>query len=1403
MVKESKSKDRKEEMYDSNPRITRLLNCFDNSTRKELLDFCRTISETQADVYFLMARKASCFFYCLEDLGLISLNGYVTSERVLDMDTEWLQDKDVIIIDDAIVSGTTINRTIEKLNEARVKSIKVYVLTVNKMWYQPDMLLDDKGKSYLYPNCNTATNEKCINLCYRVVKSILLQPRPYDIDFPLFNKFEVSRNDYDNLINLPFWNSYDVSTVEQQENNISSITFIPTLEAINDFELQENCKISDCALIKIRTYISYNENNKERYSISVLPMVVFDRVKIDDIERIFANIISDSNLDSCCFADVSSKLRLVQFYYSYKLALFWNNYLPESLCVDLNKLMLEKKNLRFIFPPEIDVKVRNLCACSRKKHLPEFHYCKHELSSFDFKSNIDEVDYISIDARLIEPFLALYHNKELDCRQLVIDKGRDAYNDEKYKELLQRLNSGISIGDLFSIIKNAEELYDCSTKISLFIDRSVDMGIIVPITQVKGDNIFRAFRHGEDVLFGEKEETMYTSFLYEFQEESKKDSVGSKSITHIAAEKLIVLFTKIGLEKKLLVPYLSNFKLNPKDNNDQIILRVKTYLKGPVTLAGNINQHVSTKNIPYITNEYKSMWLTSVFAKKGLIKEDSNGLYQVKKPDTSTLLIDDRTSVETLGILFGRVCNKNDDTGVTFSDDELTKISTCITREDCIRAIAAELDIFLRHFNPVWGADIIKDNQWPYEALNSALMKLKAHESGEAVNLIKSVDFKSRTDQNTWTNLLSFVFEDSIEETDESLKTDITSLYYRSKYVTLYLLCFFLLLAKANFLNEKKRTNNKMYADFFRWIEIEQECMKLCEDNNQNAKEFNEIALAYYRINRIINSCYSGKERSLSVNSYVSYEVFKDINIQIDCLTNKTREVLEITCCMLSKSGKISKLIRYNHAMFMSYKISDDEQNASILFNINKYISIVNNKFKEAHVIILQEQYTPDVLIEVNERSVWFVSIGNAGAEALAALSLSLSYALNEITSFKFAYFGDLDYSLSIKQGEDSNGFFMCNTFNNFISEIPSNVFISDSDKGQITMVMDKSQEKTNKFIQYIENVKIQKNYRFKYKKYDSNEPIINNTTMLISNYEARFIYIKDDDTTNTSDNLDKNRLTLDHNSNCNKTTNTKITSLDKKSPQKVIGIITVIPEETEAVKEILGLKPKKFEPGKRMEYEGIVGNYRVILTQCLEQGEQSSIPFHYLMKLYNAEMVCLVGIAGGIHDDISFTSVVLVQGVVYYDLCKDTPKGVKHRGRALPVSASNVAIYQSVYESIKANGIASAPNSIGDTIDVIIGDVASGSAVIANDKSEIRKWINDFNDKILACEMEAYGLCRGYYESEFLDERPKLGISIIRGISDMADINKSEEEVEKYRIPAAQNAAKVLLELIKVISNC
>lgn len=162
--------------------------------------------------------------------------------------------------------------------------------------------------------------------------------------------------------------------------------------------------------------------------------------------------------------------------------------------------------------------------------------------------------FIESHSRLYEPFLDMYHEKELPCRGLVTKEGKKVFQNPDYKKILNRLNEGISFQDMTERLRDCVNDYDIEQKVSEFIDRAVDAGIIVPIIQQSGTTVFRAYRHGEDVLFGCREELMYRKMLSLFAAHSGS----ADGITRIEAEKLLVLFTKIGLKKKILYPYTSN-----------------------------------------------------------------------------------------------------------------------------------------------------------------------------------------------------------------------------------------------------------------------------------------------------------------------------------------------------------------------------------------------------------------------------------------------------------------------------------------------------------------------------------------------------------------------------------------------------------------------------------------------------------------------------------------------------------------------------------------------------------------------------------------------------------------------------------------------------------------------------
>ncbi|MFO7703187.1 MAG: hypothetical protein R6V37_09405, partial [Psychroflexus maritimus] len=135
---------------------------FEDKVQSKLKLFCNKINTSKADLYILMARKAACFVTALEELNMISLDGKVISERILDTKIDLCDVKSVTIIDDVVISGTTLNRTITRLIELKPDlEINLVLIGINKKWFNPDMLTDISGKSFLEKPYTELDDSQC------------------------------------------------------------------------------------------------------------------------------------------------------------------------------------------------------------------------------------------------------------------------------------------------------------------------------------------------------------------------------------------------------------------------------------------------------------------------------------------------------------------------------------------------------------------------------------------------------------------------------------------------------------------------------------------------------------------------------------------------------------------------------------------------------------------------------------------------------------------------------------------------------------------------------------------------------------------------------------------------------------------------------------------------------------------------------------------------------------------------------------------------------------------------------------------------------------------------------------------------------------------------------------------
>ena len=207
----------------------RFLSSF-NAVEKDILaGFVNTLSSTNSDIYLVMARKATCLIEALVELGSLSLNGKVYSERILDLDQGFLhdlfKDKTVTVIDDTIVSGTTISDVVKSVLDYGAKHVGIEVITVNKKWYTPELLHarlegNEKYKGRVtYSNPVELVDNDSIKFCFDIVKGLSIIPKLYDYDFPRIKLQKWKGCVLSSLfINDMGWKYFDCSTQFQNEN---------------------------------------------------------------------------------------------------------------------------------------------------------------------------------------------------------------------------------------------------------------------------------------------------------------------------------------------------------------------------------------------------------------------------------------------------------------------------------------------------------------------------------------------------------------------------------------------------------------------------------------------------------------------------------------------------------------------------------------------------------------------------------------------------------------------------------------------------------------------------------------------------------------------------------------------------------------------------------------------------------------------------------------------------------------------------------------------------------------------------------------------------------------------------------------------------------------------------------
>ena len=240
------------------------------------------------------------------------------------------------------------------------------------------------------------------------------------------------------------------------------------------------------------------------------------------------------------------------------------------------------------------------------------------------------------------------------------------------------------------------------------------------------------------------------------------------------------------------------------------------------------------------------------------------------------------------------------------------------------------------------------------------------------------------------------------------------------------------------------------------------------------------------------------------------------------------------------------------------------------------------------------------------------------------------------------------------------------------------------------------------------------------------------------------------------------------------------------------IAIITAIEVERKAVCKAFGLGDENRDrKGPRTYWRSQVelGEdefYELAIRQLPDVANlDAALAVSAVVKDWHPKIVLMVGIAGSAKESVKVGDLVIGEAIYYYERGKDIQTGKLPEPKQYPVDTT---LWDRVISVAEWDAQISVSRPDGKTMRPTVhrGVIASGEQVIAN--LETRDAISAYSRKVLAIEMEAYGISAAAWKQDH-----PVPCLVIRGISDAADINKGDDW-QPYSAAVAAEFTKHLL---------
>ena len=955
-------------------------------TKIALEHFCKTFNESNADIYIIMAQKALCLYKLLVQQGRIESKN-VFSSIAIDYNkynSDW-ENKKVAIVDDIIVSGSALSAAAMRLIDCGVSSNNLEIIAIARdTEYQKMSFTNLETNENIIKCAMDLPDPDCIELSYEISRLLSYYGIPYDTDYPCYQEIEIKNDEIKKIQNSPFWDLYDITNEENKKNCISSFVLFPTEILKSKFWSSLGICLDELVGLKVRIYIHKHNNDM---NLTVVPMALFNEISDKDLEALFESFKINIFLDKKIGQDWSTKtkFRFIQYFLAYSLTILFSSEIGKEnqFKLDLNWLGIQFGESK---ETVISVLSNSICKLKECKSFENFTYKKIPPNLFYNKmKKIDVFNTVDINEILLSPFKERHEKYEIPTRKDICREAKHYIQSadiiEKYSK---RLREGFSFFALMEIFDKFESEYDLEKLISLFIDRSIDLGIIVPIVyhyketdDLDAHYICRAYRHGEDLPFGEADKYRIVFFLKCLYEQFDIHSINEYPAT-VTFEKIIVLFIQMGLRNGSIFNRFLGFDNYP-------VLKERFCVHGAIAtiFENECNSHIYTEN-------EDSTWITRWLTTKKLIRQE--GLYNRKhycidKTNVDNYLIehnsgnlceDIQDAIETIANIIINWYNLYQNQKDEFKK-QITAITSCRDQYTFASAIVTELHYFKRY----WDSNVIRcldefimsdmfvNGMFRYstieQALKSGRNKHKWYVDNKAKEIISKVSKQLKALHNNSYIIWKQMNRNENDAKDQNMTQAINEAL---GYLYFYSVCYEWLANDGLFLvskDEEVLRNSKTIQSYINDFEIiSNDTPTLNVEIFDMFKEIMEINDIHeriiefkYRIDNVLSYCDSliQKVEEQISNKVETYSMHYKSCFIIDINANNKRDTdkifLDIWKLLDEDENKTNlNIVRFNttdseyqrYGVFYTEPLSKNEIGGSYLYNVYKKVCYEINK---------------------------------------------------------------------------------------------------------------------------------------------------------------------------------------------------------------------------------------------------------------------------------------------------------------------------------------------------------------------------------------------------------------------------------------------------------------------------